>query len=647
MCFLEYLLYFCRYIKSFTVSFIRSCNLKFCSQVNLIKLNLIVIRFIIFVFGVSIGCFTQPMVDSTLRQSVMASIWARAQFQEGLASSSRVKVYNGYKNIQDLVVGDLLTVPSSNELQEVILIETRLLPYYYEIKLDQGLFQAAPAQRIYDAYKNLWIETQYLTDQDYIGVHPILSIQKIEQYLPVYKLHTTNHIFELDGDIIVHNFDVATVCSVGLTIGQIIVQHPVLALIGRTVSLTKLAISIYQRHQEYQQHVMALLDALRVQDVVIETRNYYEMRRKQLLDLLEHYKGMQRVVEVVAHKSVLNVALFSTGMVHGQEIALLPALQTELQYTVHERQRLLILRQQNLEAIEKEIQDIQLSIAIYFNELLDMHDALLADIDKLVKEYHQITELWDPAGIACYSLSDLLFMSIKNLTFLDLYINQLEIIVQDLSFFMNICEQNQQASMLRQTSNVELLCLQIRPYVLGTLQYVSQLKQSVFNMQQMNYDLLQKYPVITQGTLQDFVAQAQKQLQNQNQQHKANIKIKQSQTQFTSPPDDPDENKNKKKRIYTGVSYHHKNSSGGKFGGKSPSPKDGQKSLDSSISFKEKGNQKYERRLGVEEDYFVIFDEQSPGEFHGHISSWNDLEPEMQNALYDAGIIKNRKTGRM
>jgi len=613
----------------------------------LIKLNLKTIFFLFTLLGVSASCFTQPMVDPVLRQSVMASVWARAQFQEGFASSTRVKIQNGYKNIQDLVVGDLINVSGSNELQEVVLIETRLLPYHYEIQIVQGVLRVAPAQKIYDACKNVWIEAQDLAAQDHVGFHPVVSIQKIEQYLHVYKLHTTNHIFELDGDIVVHNFDAAMACSVGLTIGQLVVQHPVLALIGRTVSLTKLAMQLYQQHQQYQKQAIALLDALIFQDVVIETRNYYEIRRKQLIDLLVRYQAMQQVAQAVIYKSALGVSIFPTAIARGQGIVLLPTLQTELQYAASEKQKLLIARQQDLVAMEKEIIDIQLSMAIYFDGLLGMYDVLLADIDKLAHEADHITTLWDPAFEDQYSLHDLLYMSIKNLTFLDLYIGQLEKVIQDLSFFMTLVQQNQQASMLRQTSNVEHVCLQFRLYISGTLQYVSQLKLSVSNYQQMNYDLLQKYPVMSQSTLQDFAAQAQQELHNQHQQHKSNIKIKQSQTQFTTPPDDPDENKNKKKRTYTGVSYHHQNSRGGPSGGKSPAPKDGQKSLDRSISFKEKGNQKYERRLGVEEDYFVIFDEQSPGEFHGHIESWENLTDTMRDALYEAGIIKNRKTGRM
>ena len=97
-----------------------------------------------------------------------------------------------------------------------------------------------------------------------------------------------------------------------------------------------------------------------------------------------------------------------------------------------------------------------------------------------------------------------------------------------------------------------------------------------------------------------------------------------------------------KKRVYVDVKYHHKNSTGGRSGGKSPSAKDGQKALDNSILLKRKGNQGYERRIGVEEDYYVIFDEHTPGEFHGHISAWEKLTDEMKNLLRKNNLTQTK-----
>jgi hypothetical protein len=52
------------------------------------------------------------------------------------------------------------------------------------------------------------------------------------------------------------------------------------------------------------------------------------------------------------------------------------------------------------------------------------------------------------------------------------------------------------------------------------------------------------------------------------------------------------------------------------------------------------------RRVGVDyaEGQFVVFDETHPGKgiFHGHVRTWDELRPEMQNALIRSGYT-NRK----
>jgi hypothetical protein len=38
----------------------------------------------------------------------------------------------------------------------------------------------------------------------------------------------------------------------------------------------------------------------------------------------------------------------------------------------------------------------------------------------------------------------------------------------------------------------------------------------------------------------------------------------------------------------------------------------------------------------------VVLDETTPGVFHGHVRSWEQLRPEMQNALRKAGLVDRR-----
>jgi hypothetical protein len=77
-----------------------------------------------------------------------------------------------------------------------------------------------------------------------------------------------------------------------------------------------------------------------------------------------------------------------------------------------------------------------------------------------------------------------------------------------------------------------------------------------------------------------------------------------------------------------------------KLGNVSAEPLNGQLALDNSIRFKFESS----RRVGVDpiNKQFVVFDEHLTGKYHGHVRSWNELRPEMQNALIEAGLTDNK-----
>ncbi len=69
-------------------------------------------------------------------------------------------------------------------------------------------------------------------------------------------------------------------------------------------------------------------------------------------------------------------------------------------------------------------------------------------------------------------------------------------------------------------------------------------------------------------------------------------------------------------------------------------PKNGQATLDNSVQVKETST----RRVGVDtlNNEFVVFDEHAPNTFHGHVRTWDELRPEMQNALKRAGLVDSK-----
>jgi hypothetical protein len=71
----------------------------------------------------------------------------------------------------------------------------------------------------------------------------------------------------------------------------------------------------------------------------------------------------------------------------------------------------------------------------------------------------------------------------------------------------------------------------------------------------------------------------------------------------------------------------------------SPAPIDGQMALDHSVQVKPTSP----RCIGVDKanGEIVVLDEHLPDRFHGHVRRWDELTPQMQNGLKDAGLVDN------
>lgn len=129
---------------------------------------------------------------------------------------------------------------------------------------------------------------------------------------------------------------------------------------------------------------------------------------------------------------------------------------------------------------------------------------------------------------------------------------------------------------------------------------------------------------------------------NKNKKQKSSIKFFGSCSGSPDPDDPHDFNKKKNTHTskppikepngrYEDASYHTKHGNGRK----SARPKDGQKALDVSVNFKTTS----QGRVGISNGQFVVLTKTQHRLYHGHIRSWKDLEPEMRNALQEAGYV--------
>ncbi len=88
-------------------------------------------------------------------------------------------------------------------------------------------------------------------------------------------------------------------------------------------------------------------------------------------------------------------------------------------------------------------------------------------------------------------------------------------------------------------------------------------------------------------------------------------------------------------RVYEASPKHHVGTVQGGY--VSPAPTHGQEVLDASVQVKSESS----RRVGIDKDAheYVVFDETVAGVFHAHTRTWNQLHPDMQQALIHAGLV--------
>lgn len=94
--------------------------------------------------------------------------------------------------------------------------------------------------------------------------------------------------------------------------------------------------------------------------------------------------------------------------------------------------------------------------------------------------------------------------------------------------------------------------------------------------------------------------------------------------------------------IYEASPKHHQNVSGGFI---SAAPTNGQAALDASIQIKPTSPRRVAVDAAAQE--FVVFDQTTPGVFHGHVRTFDQLSDQMKAVLRKAGLVnaKGRITG--
>ncbi|MGZ6254558.1 MAG: hypothetical protein ACXWL5_01040 [Candidatus Chromulinivorax sp.] len=541
--------------------------------------------------------------------------------QESFLENTQVLTPTGYQKVQDLSVGDLVY---DQNFQEKIV--TNIFQYlanqYIQINIDDEIINCAINQQLYISAYQSWIKACQLTQNE------CDLIKIINQPALIYCLTVQDHTFQLsDHNIIAHN-SAAAIIAPSIILNFIQLTQPVLALLGATLSLCYL--SSYNQATEQGNTIIYQPSP---------EKTYFDTRYQQLCKLKQDFLSVHAAAKTINCQfqdlyGLLNYQpIFNRNCMHTCTIN----AEYEAQLDFEQRLQLTHIRQKILQDFEDEICNIQISIGLFVNEIIQRKNITTEYynnfINNIQSPLHNLLRL--PADISYQDTLDYyIFTASCNMLLEELINRNQECLILDQCFYRtyqpfftttNILE------ILDETKQDIIACQAI----IEKTKLGNQVKLQNVTMY-FNKNCKYIFPNISVP-----ISNVQKDLYQ-----KINTFQQKSHTHGYSPikppqkPDPDDDDEKEIPRIYVGVKYHAKNATAIK----SAAPKNGQAALDFSLPISPR------IRVGISENQIVVLGRtlikpEGGSEWHGYATTWDDLnynqESDIIKTLKRNGLVKN------
>jgi hypothetical protein len=167
-------------------------------------------------------------------------------YAEGFGVGTLVKISGGYRQIEQLCVGDRVICYDSqnNEVESIVIyIAKKSVDHYVRMKINDEIITIAHDQRVYDIESNSWVLAAELQQ-----IHIDLIDDTVDVYLTGVAKH--HNFLVTQSDICVHNFVPAVVIVISIAIGS-----GGLEIAGLTCGLAGLGTFLgYKWHKSKQGH---------------------------------------------------------------------------------------------------------------------------------------------------------------------------------------------------------------------------------------------------------------------------------------------------------------------------------------------------------------------------------------------------------
>lgn len=559
---------------------------------------------------------------------------------EGIAVGTLIKTADGYIPIEGLQKCDKIIghTPDGLEEKEVLHTFLKLLPNPIEIVTNHATILSGPRQKFYSPSTGSWIEAKDLTPDQLLlrklaEYAVVRQTKQLQQSIAAYVMTVQGHTFYVtQDDICVHNSD--ALCEYGpiiLHLGFVVCKHPIIELLGTGLNILQGYTVVHNLLRARMEQQISRASTT-VQTKVSQEQIVYKTVKQELEGIKKSF--IQTIDDLKSFKTTYH-ADFTYDFLNSYATS---SIDTILDTAAQDGDALYNdtiskLRETELHRLEQEIIDLQITLAVHFYRLVENRNNAFYAAQTASQELGKLAKTWNASNLYALSVEVTLSYYDKENLIQEL-LQDLEDKNNELSLAIRYYTSSRNSSAFKRTSNIadsfaqeEQNSAHVGCFLQKTKSIVAQHKQVTaqhfqqLNVHQVNYS---------------YANTAQR---KKEKKAKDLIEAKQQRSSIVVPPQDPKKNdKDKDKHPhgkYEDAPHHHQNSKGVK----NPAPKNGQKALDESYLVVEKGNNSYQRRIGVSEDQYVVLDQTSEGVFHGHTREWSELTDKMQAILRKEGKV--------
>ena len=186
-------------------------------------------------------------------------LWVGLLQPDGFAESTLVRTYEGFKSIEQFVMGDhVVVVAEGGQLQPYSIARTMnyVADCFIKIQIKDICVCAVPDQKFYSCTRNDWVSARalHVSEQLLCGSGNIVCVDAVEMVHKKQKMYAftveTSHIFCVTPyEIIAHNIDPVSIVGT-VTLSAVCPPVGIVAAIGQVAAFGVLGCVMFCRHRK-------------------------------------------------------------------------------------------------------------------------------------------------------------------------------------------------------------------------------------------------------------------------------------------------------------------------------------------------------------------------------------------------------------